>query len=486
VVGAVGLGTEIGVARLLAPFFGESTFVWANTIATVLLALACGYWVGGRLADRRPDLRTLCTVIAIGAGLLALVPIVATPLLRLASTALSGVSAGAFIGSLIGVMALVFVPVCLFGAATPFLLRLSLSGISGSGRTSGRIYAISTLGSLTGTFLSALLLVPLIGTRRTFFALSFCLALVALSGLPRRVVVLPLSIALAGVFFSGAIKPAPAGEKLVYETETPYQYARVVERAGGERLLELDEGQAVHSIYRPGTLLTGGYWDDALVLPFAARATPPGRIAILGDAAGSMARAYGHFFPATRIDAVEIDSRLTAIGRDYFHLRAPHLHTITADARAFIREPGPRYGAVVLDAYRQPYIPFYLTTREFFEEVRERMSANGVFLVNVGHPEGSDDLEHVLTATLKAVFPDVRRAPFDSTNTWLIAAPTPPRPARVLAARWLLPHPLDSVAREAASRIAAPLPGGTVYTDDHAPVEWLIDRSLFDYAEGKR
>jgi spermidine synthase len=183
------------------------------------------------------------------------------------------------------------------------------------------------------------------------------------------------------------VKPPGPGERLLYEQETPYQYARVVERPDGERLLELDEGQAVHSVYRPGSFLTGGYWDDSLVLSFATRSAPPRRIAILGDAAGSMARAYGHFFPRTRIDAVEIDGDVTAIGRRFFHLSAPHLRTITADARAFIRKPGPRYDAIILDAYRQPYIPFQLTTREFFEEVRERLTPGGVVLVNVGHPD---------------------------------------------------------------------------------------------------
>ena len=117
---------------------------------------------------------------------------------------------------------------------------------------------------------------------------------------------------------------------------------------------------------------TGGDRDDPLILPFASRAAPPRRICILGDAAGTMARAYGHFFPSTRIDAVEIDGALTEIGRRFFDLHAPHLKTITADARVFIRQPGPRYDVIIVDAYRQPYIPFYLTTREFFAEVRSQ------------------------------------------------------------------------------------------------------------------
>src|ERR1700730_13283447 len=126
VVGAASLGTEIGAARLLAPFFGASTFVWANTIATVLVALAIGYWLGGKLADRRPTLGTLCGLIMGAGALLAVVPLVAGPFLGAAARALDSVSAGAFVGSLVGVLCLVSVPVALLGAVAPFAVRLTV------------------------------------------------------------------------------------------------------------------------------------------------------------------------------------------------------------------------------------------------------------------------------------------------------------------------------------------------------------------------
>ena len=99
---------------------------------------------------------------------------------------------------------------------------------------------------------------------------------------------------------------------MIYATETPYQYARVARSSRAACAgCQLNEGLAIHSLYRPGSYLTGGYWDDFLVLPFAVRSAPPRRIAILGDAAGTVARAYGHYFPSTRVDAVEIDGELT-------------------------------------------------------------------------------------------------------------------------------------------------------------------------------
>lgn len=485
VVGAASLGSEIGAARLLAPFFGASTFVWANTIATILVALAAGYWLGGKLADRRPTLGALCALIAAAAVLLAVVPFVASPFLGAAAGALASVSAGAFVGSLVGVLTLVFVPVALLGATAPFAVRLSVGSVGESGQVSGRLYAISTVGSLAGTFLAALLLIPLLGTRQTFLVFALSLGLLALVGLPRRFVAVPVAIGALLLVPTGVIKATP-GERVLYETETPYQYVRVVQRPDGERWLELNEGHAVNSLYRPHSYLSGGYWDDPLVLPLATRAAPPRRIAILGDAAGTMARAYGHFFPGTRIDAVELDGALTEIGRRFFDLHAPHLKTITADARVFVRWPGPRYDAIVIDAYRQPYIPFYLTTREFFAEVRSRLAPGGVVLVNVGHPPGATELEKVLAATMRTDFPYVRRDPVDSLNTWLLGSAAAPQSGRILRAEPRLPPALGPLATRVAGRVGPALSGGSVYTDNRAPVEWLVDQSLLDYAAGKR
>src|SRR5205085_9117169 len=154
---------------------------------------------------------------------------------------------------------------------------------------------------------------------------------------------------------------------------------------GGERWLELNEGVAIHSLYRPGSYLTNGYWDDFLVLPLAGARGAPRRVAILGDAAGTVARAYGHYFPFTRVDAVEIDGELSTIGRRYFGLRGPRLHLYTADARPWLESSRARYDAIFLDAYRQPYIPFYLLTREFFELIHSHLNPGGMVIVNVGH-----------------------------------------------------------------------------------------------------
>src|ERR1044072_5545641 len=286
-VGMASLGAEIAAARLLAPYFGASTIVWANTIGVVLVALSVGYWLGGRGAGRHPHMRGLCLVVLAASVLIALVPFVSRPFLGFSVDAFDSVSVGGFAGSLFGVLVLVAVPVPLLGAAAPWAVRRAVDDVGSSGETVGRLYAISTAGSLFGTMTSALLFIPLLGTQRTFLSFALALALVAVAGLGWRFAALPAVLALVLVAVPvGTIKGADTG-RVLYEAETTHQYARVVERDDGSRALELNEGQAVHSLYRPGSYLTGDYWGGHLVLSAASRGRPPRRAAVRGAAAGA-------------------------------------------------------------------------------------------------------------------------------------------------------------------------------------------------------
>jgi spermidine synthase len=482
IVGSASLGAEIAAARLMAPFFGASTIVWANTIGVVLVALSVGYWIGGRLGDRHPHLRGLCLLVMGAAVLLAIVPFIARPFFDVSVEALDSVSAGAFVGSLIGVLFLVAVPVILLGACSPYALRLAVPDVEHSGRVAGRLYAISTAGSLLGTMLAALVLIPFAGTQRTFLAFAAALALIAALGLGWRFLALPAALIGALALPVGTIKAA-GDARVLYERESALQYIRVLEEPDGDRVLELNEGQARHSLYRPGSYLTGGYWDGMLVLPFTTLQRPPQRVAILGNGAGTMARGYGRFFPRARVDGVEIDPRLEEVGRRYFDMGSnPNLTVYNEDARPWLRRSASGYEVIVVDSYRQPYVPFYLATREFFDLVRDRLAPGGVALVNVGHPEGNDDLETVIGRTMSAVFPNVLRDPFDDSNTLLVASDGAASAGRLHAAINTLPAGLQRLAETEAARVGPRIPGGSVYTDDRAPVEWLVDRSILGYA----
>jgi spermidine synthase len=480
--GAASLGVEIAAARLLAPDFGASTVIWANTIGVVLVALSAGYWLGGRAADRHPNERALRMTVLAAAVLLAVVPLVAGPFLHAAVRALDNIDAGAFIGSLAAVLVLVALPVLLLGAISPWAIRLAVTSVERAGEVAGRLYALSTLGSLFGVFLSALVLIPLAGTQRTFIGFATALALAAAaSGLPRRALLVPLVLGALLALPPGVTKPGASGEKVVFEQETPYQYLRVVQ-VGTERRLELNEGQAVHSLYRPASVLTDGYWDGYSVLPFARLTGPPRRMAMLGNAGGTVARAYARFYPGTAIDGVEIDGDVSAVGRRYFDMRNPRLHIHTEDARPFLRRTSARYDVIGIDAYRQPYIPFYLVTKEFFALVRRRLTPRGVVIINVGHPKRESALERTLAATLRTAFPHVMRDPIEPTNTMLVASVGDLSTTR-LATAHVSPQ-LQPTLQAAAAQLGPGLKGGSVYTDDKAPVEWLVDTSIVHYAAG--
>ena len=240
VVGAGSLGAEIAAARLLAPYFGASTIVWANTIGVVLVALSIGYWLGGRLADRHPHMRGLCLLALSAAVLLALVPFVGRPAPATSSVdALDAISAGAFVGSLFGVLALVAVPVLLLGAVSPWAIRLARAARRGLGHAwPGGCTRSPPSARWSGTLISALLLIPLVGTRRTFLVFALALA----RGRGARAAAGAALRARAGrdrradrASRSARSRPRPSDGRVIYEAETQYQYARVVERPGRRR-----------------------------------------------------------------------------------------------------------------------------------------------------------------------------------------------------------------------------------------------------------
>lgn len=175
VSGVSTLAAELAAARLIAPAFGASTVVWANTIAIALAALAIGYWLGGRLADRHPTARAMARGGLVGAVMVALIPLIAIPLLNLTEDSL-----GEFTGSFLAQLVLVAPPLVVLGALTPWAIRLRVDSVDGAGDTTGRLYALSTAGGLVGNFAAALALIPLVGTTWTFIIAAALLALVCL------------------------------------------------------------------------------------------------------------------------------------------------------------------------------------------------------------------------------------------------------------------------------------------------------------------
>ena len=385
IAGAATLATEIAASRLLAPFFGNSTIVWANVIGLILVYLSVGYWFGGRIADRRPE-RTLLGRIVLVAGLaVAVIPFVARPFLDATGRELDAASAGAVVGSFLAALLLFAVPVTLLGAVSPFAIRLALPTVETAGTVAGRLYGLSTIGSILGTFGAALVAIPIVGTQRTMIATAALLVFAAALMLGPRWQLATVAVAALLALPPGAIKAA-AGT--LYEGESRYQYVDVRAFPDGSRVLELNEGVVANSVWYPHSVLTGGEWDMFLLVP-PLLTHPVRRVLVLGNAGGTTARALAALYPGVAIDGVELDPKVTEVSRRYLGLGAiPGLRVITADARAYLRSTSRRYDVIAIDAYRQPYIPFQVATREFFGEVRAHLTPGGAVALNVSRVPG--------------------------------------------------------------------------------------------------
>src|SRR6266480_3622475 len=287
VAGACSLAVELSASRLLAPYFGTSLFVWANLIGLILLYLTVGYYLGGRLADRYPRPAVLYLLTIIASLLIGLIPFISRPILGWSLSSFASYSVSVFYGSLVSVILLFAIPMILLGCVSPFAIRLTIERVGKSGRTAGQLYAISTAGSILGTFLPVLWLIPTIGTYRTFFSFAVTLLLVSIlalmvtqrgtwrSGKGRTdksflSILLLIPMVLSMLAIQGPIKPADGsngGGVLLAERESTYNYIQVVQ-VGQETQLILNEGVGIHSVYNPNQVLTQGPWDYFMMAPF--------------------------------------------------------------------------------------------------------------------------------------------------------------------------------------------------------------------------
>ena len=498
--GMTTLAVELSASRLLGSTFGTSNIVWANIIGLILIYLTVGYFIGGRWADRSPHYTTFYRIIVWAAFFSGLVPLVAHPVLRFAATAFQDFDAAVTAGSFISVLVLFAIPVTLLGCISPFSIRLALATVSEAGSTTGRMYALSTLGSIIGNFTPVLILIPQIGTARTFLFFAGILMAVGLVGLglfDRRAAIkllwMPVAlILLALIVLSGPIHAAPSGMALLYEKESAYNLIQVVEDDDGYRYLLLNEGQGVHSQWHPTDIYFRRTWDFFLAGPYfnAPLYTPDRveRIAIIGLAAGTIARQYDTVYPGIPMDGVEIDPDIVEAGRRYMGMTMPNLNVIVEDGRYALNQLDATYTMIGIDAYRVPYVPWHLTTVEFFEEVRDHLAKDGVLIINVGRTSTDRRLIEGMTRTLLEVFPTVHTMDVpDSYNTILVATRQPTDPnylranALALSQRSDISPVLQEALLVAVSALRPTVTSDTVFTDDHAPIEMIVDSMVIEF-----
>jgi spermidine synthase len=515
--GGVLLGLELVASRVLAPYFGNSIFVWGALIGVVLAGLSAGYWIGGVLADRYPTPLLLLGVLALGAVMILLIPVVDEDVLE----AIVRWDPGPRWNPLVAAVALFGLPSVVLATATPIAVRLSAREIARLGTTAGRLFAISTAGSIAGTFATAFFLIPEMGTNQLLGALATGLFVAAgLVALGERLLIPGIAIAAlvagsiwatielepkAGRRVSGVaaqnfsprytdreqrqeVIAPPGGFELVYSKDTLYHGLSVVDDGESRHLRFSSSFQS--GMYLDQPFRTRYRYTDFLQLPLAYR---PGtrKILFIGLGGGSAPKRMWRDFPELDLRVVEIDPVVRDVAYRYFELpRSPRLRVTVEDGRPFLQKNDEKWDAIVIDAYFSDSLPFHLTTVEFFELVRSRLAPGGVVASNViGSITGDGSkLFRSMYKTFRAVFPTVEVHPVrvpgyrdDSLANLIVVAGEGASPDRLaLLERWQAirrraPRAVD-LTHPIRGRHEAPIPTDDVpvLTDDYAPTDALL------------
>ena len=516
--GAALLGLEIAASRVLAPYFGNSLYVWGALIGIVLAGLSTGYWFGGVVADRYPTPRLLVGMLGAASLLVLAIPFADGWVLdRLVEW-----DPGPRLNPLLATIFLFGAQSVLLGTASPIAVRLLGRSVDRLGRTAGRLFAVSTAGSIAGTFATSFWLIPELGTDQVLAsaAVALMLAAAAVAVVERLVVAGLVTLALAGTSVGAVVSLAPeqggtvsasqlqnwspvyrsrastqnegsieetqAGYTILHTEDSQYHRIAVVEDELS-RYLRFDSSFQ-SGMFKDDPFATRFDYSDYLQLPFAYRPQTR-RVLYIGLGGGSAPKRTWRDFPAARIDAVELDPAVVDVAYEFFALpRDPRLRVITEDGRRFLATNEGPWDTIVIDAFYSDSIPFHLATREFLELARSRLAPGGTVATNIiGAVRGPESrLFRSMLRTYRAVFPTVAihpvgEEPADAIRNIILVATDSAAPSKAfLRERWAEVRrraPGAPDLREAIERrIDAPV--GTedvpVLTDDYAPTDALL------------
>ncbi len=481
------MAVELGASRLLAPYFSSSQIVWTIIIGTIMIAMALGNVYGGRSADKNGDPGRLYGRILIAAVWIAAIPLVGKyVILGVTGLLVVTVSNGFLIwAAFLACMVLFVYPPFLLGTVTPSLVKYSVNSLDNNGRIVGTLGAWNTIGSILGTFLPTFVTIPAVGTAVTFLLFSgILLVIAAIYFISERkkitVVIISIAIFILCAIFGNSDSFAFWERDLTYEGESVYNYLQVRDTPQAT-ILSTNVLFGVQSVRMKEGGLTGMYYDYALAAPVFAdfgRKEHPSAL-VLGMGTGTWAMQLREFFPHCRVEGVEIDEKITDLARTYFELD-PEIPVTTYDGRAYLQAVDGQYDCIMVDAYRDITIPFSMSSVEFFRQVREHLTPDGVMVVNMNmHEEDPDGINAQLSDTIAAVFDEVVVVDVPgSTNRELFAGAkltdvsltdagalgaTPQAEKELLS--WRL--------SEVEGRLKSYERGGHLLTDDKAPVELL-------------
>ncbi len=469
------MALEILASRIIAPYFGNSVYIWGSIISVFLAALSLGYSWGGRIADRHPDLKVLGRLIlAAGLWLLAL-QLTASWI----TERLSDATAGSPAGTLVTAGLLFGPPSLLFGTVSPFLVRLAAHDFTRLGDTAGRLYAISTLGSLAGTLLCTFVAIPRFTVSAILAALTAGTAASALLAFTERrersyEIVAASLLVVAGVTLGRA--PAPSRSEVLAVRGSPYQTLEVVE-LGGLRSIRSDRvTQSAIRVADGGVAAAYAHYATAafLVQPDIRKTL------VIGMGGGLVGQTLRRMEPEVEIDFVEIDSVVPEIAETYgFWTPHPLERVHITDGRQFVRRSSESWDYIYVDAYIGLAVPFHLTTREFFALTAEHLAPGGVLGVNLAAGL-SDPFSRSLLHTVRGVFRSTIVIDVGGAGNVLVLA-SDQRPAAREAIRRRAAQIDDSALEVSLEEMAERIVEWRYETadlielrDDYAPAEHLV------------
>jgi len=484
------LSLEIIASRVLAPYFGNSIYVWGSLIGVFLAALSIGYAVGGRLADRFPSPVTFAGIVFLAGLLTVPIPLMSAPVLD----AIADADFGPQLNPLVGAITLFVVPSIVMGMVSPFAVRLRARAVTTMGATAGSLYAISTVGSIVGTLATSFVLINYLGVRAIITLMGFVLMAMAIVGwlASRRMLAAGVGAALGVLLALAIFGPAavPAASSIVYARDTVYHRITVSDE-GSIRYLKLDNyWQSARDRQSPRRTVFA--YADYMHLPLVFVAQPR-RMMLIGLGGGTIPARYVADYASVVVTVAEIDPAVVATARDYFGVAAgSRLHIDARDGRLHLRLASEPQDVILTDAYLKDTIPFHLATREFFLLARSRLAPGGLVASNIiGALDGPDSrLFRAIYRTVRSVFRTVYVFPVDFgqygspaslRNIILIGTDAPPvapdeitRRAEDLAGRGVVTvnrfrEAAGSLYREQIRIVDVP-----ILTDDFAPVDALI------------
>ena len=487
ICGAAVMILELVGSRIMAPYLGTSIVVWTSLIGIILGFLSLGYWYGGKLADQNPSYKMFSFVIFVGAIFVGLIVFIQTMVLNFIQNGINNI----YLGTIIATLTLFAAPSALLGMVSPYAVRLKMKDVATSGRTVGNLYAISTVGSIVGTFAAGFLLIPFLGSTKIIFFLSIGLILISSLAYGKSFVKVKVSLILFLLlcFFVSSRGLASFGEaKPLSLIDVDTQYSRVwiyksIDRKTQRPILNL----TTDPLGKQSGMFLGE--DDDLVFEYTkyyrlAKHFKPDlqHSLMIGGAAYSYPKDYLKKYSDAKIDVVEIDAKLTELARQYFNLPDdPRLTIYHEDGRTFLNRTTNKYDVIFMDAFTSHLsIPYQLTTKEAVQKMYDTLNNTGVVLVNIiSAIEGErGKFLRAELATYESVFPRVYLIPVRDNNDGLrvqniilVALKPDVKPLFVSDDQELNSYLQNLWTKEI--EIDAP-----ILTDDYAPVDYYTMKMM--------